>query len=71
MLDKHFYIVLKYKYALCEDNTIITLKKGEMLPKGAKAFQPTSLHTMYAGVQSCLYEFELDGKKFKFIDTLS
>jgi adenine-specific DNA-methyltransferase len=55
----------QYKYALCEDNTIITLKKGEMLPKGAKAFQPTSLHTMYAGVQSCLYEFELDGKKFK------
>ena len=46
-----------------------------MLPNGsitsapdtpnARQWQATSVHTMYAGVLSCLYEFDCDGKHFK------
>ena len=42
-----------------------SLKRGEQLKEGDRLFQPTALHTMYAGVQSCLYEFDLDGKTFR------
>ncbi|MEW6211501.1 MAG: site-specific DNA-methyltransferase, partial [Acidobacteriota bacterium] len=55
----------QYRYAKLESGEVIKLKTGEDLPDGAKLFQPTSLHTMYAGVESCLYEFELNSKKFK------
>jgi adenine-specific DNA-methyltransferase len=43
----------------------VSLHKGNKLPDGARPFQPTAVHTMYAGVESCLYEFEVDGKHFK------
>ena len=54
----------QYRNAKLSDGRIISLKKGQELPAGARQFSPTSLHTMYAGVESCLYSFELDGKKF-------
>src|SRR5579871_1369234 len=55
----------QYRQAYLPNNRIVTLKLGDKLPEGARVFQATALHTMYAGVASCLYEFELDGKKFK------
>jgi adenine-specific DNA-methyltransferase len=54
----------QYRYARLPDGKDIPLREGEELPKGARIFQPTALHTMFAGVESCLYDFELDGKKF-------
>jgi len=37
---------------------------SESLP-GDRLWQATSVHTMYAGVRSCLYDCEFDGKTFK------
>jgi adenine-specific DNA-methyltransferase len=54
----------QYRNARFPDGRIISLKKGEDPPAGAFRFSPTSLHTMYAGVESCLYSFELGGKRF-------
>ncbi|GAB4371080.1 MAG: site-specific DNA-methyltransferase [Calditrichia bacterium] len=54
----------QYRYARLPDGKDIPIREGEELPKGARVFQPTALHTMFAGVESCLYDFELDGKKF-------
>ena len=56
----------QYSYAI--------LSSGEALPKGklsagqadVRMFQPTSLHTMFAGVRSCLYPtFDFSGKQFR------
>jgi len=52
-------------YANLKTGHFASLRKGEKLPPDARPFQPTALHTMYAGVKSCLYEFEVDGKRFK------
>jgi adenine-specific DNA-methyltransferase len=55
----------QYSYAFLEDGTTIPMSK---IPEGviAKQFQPTAVHTMYAGVQSCLYPvFDADGKTFR------
>jgi len=57
-------ILDQYRNAMLPNGEIITLQKGQDTPESAKRFSPTSLHTMYAGVESCLYTFELDGKKF-------
>jgi adenine-specific DNA-methyltransferase len=57
-------VVEQYRYARLQDGKGIAIREGEDLPKGARLFQPTSLHTMFAGVGSCLYDFELDGSKF-------
>jgi adenine-specific DNA-methyltransferase len=54
----------QYRYARLPDGKILSLKRGEDPPAGAVRFSPTSLHTMYAGVESCLYSFELSGKRF-------
>ena len=54
----------QYRNAQMPDGHIISLKKGCKPPAEARQFSPTSLHTMYAGVESCLYSFELDGKRF-------
>ncbi len=45
--------------------TFRSLKRGQQLQEGDRLFQPTALHTMHAGVKSCLYEFTLDGKIFR------
>ncbi len=55
----------QYRYVQFSNGSTRTLKAREILPKEARAFQPTSLHTMYAGVASCIYEFESNGKNFK------
>jgi len=54
----------QYRYARLPHGKDIPIREGEELPKGARVFQPTALHTMFAGVESCLYDFELEGKKF-------
>ncbi len=55
----------QYKYAMLTNGEIITIGKNEIILKDAKKFQPTSIHTMFAGVKSCIYEFVANGKKFK------
>ncbi|MGO8751193.1 MAG: site-specific DNA-methyltransferase [Thermoguttaceae bacterium] len=55
----------QYRNVRLADGRFVAFRQGDEIPTGARVFQPTSLHTMYAGVESCLYEFELDGKKFK------
>jgi adenine-specific DNA-methyltransferase len=57
-------ILEQYNQAIFPDGRIVTIKKGEDTPVGAKRFSATSLHTMFAGVESCLYSFDLDGKTF-------
>jgi adenine-specific DNA-methyltransferase len=54
----------QYRYARLPDGRDSPIHEGEEAPKSARVFQPTALHTMFAGVESCLYDFELDGKKF-------
>ncbi len=58
-------IAEQYRHAKLKDGGIISLREGDSIPPDARLFQPTSLHTMYAGVESCLYEFEVNGKQFK------
>ena len=56
----------QYRYALLPSGEAITLSKLSDAQTDAKVFQPTSLHTMFAGVQSCLYQtFDSDGKEFR------
>lgn len=55
----------QYSYARLPDGELISVGRDVQLPKGSHLFQPTSLHTMYAGVKSCLYKsFEVEGKIF-------
>lgn len=55
----------QYNYIEMGSGETRTMNSGDELPVNVRAFQPTSLHTMFAGVASCIYEFELNGKKFK------
>lgn len=55
----------QYRWVQMEDRSVITLKSGDSIPSGGKLFQPTALHTMFAGVKSCIYDFNLYGKTFK------
>jgi len=54
----------QYRYVRLPDGKDVTLASVDSLTDGSKLFSPTSVHTMYAGVESCLYQFELDGKTF-------
>lgn len=55
----------QYGYAYLSSGDVLAPRKGAEFPDGSRQFQPVTLHTMYAGVESCLYEFEVDGKRFK------
>jgi adenine-specific DNA-methyltransferase len=57
-------IAEQYRYARLPNGKDIAIRDGQDVPKSTRVFQPTALHTMFAGVESCLYEFELEGKKF-------
>ncbi|MEW5705792.1 MAG: site-specific DNA-methyltransferase [Actinomycetota bacterium] len=54
----------QYRYARLQNGKDIAIGEGQELPNDAQVFQPTALHTMFAGVESCLYDFELEGKRF-------
>lgn len=55
----------QYKYALLPRNDVFSVTKLPDSVADYRLFQPTSLHTMYAGVDSCLYPtFQCDGKVF-------
>jgi len=53
-----------YGYARTVTGEWLSLKKGAAVPSGGLLFQPTAVHTMFAGVKSCIYDFECDGKRF-------
>ena len=56
----------QYNYALAQNREAVHATKRPVDGDTWRLFQPTALHTMFAGVQSCLYpSFEADGKKFK------
>ena len=55
----------QYKYARLPSGEDVSFSDPTDLPTGSSIFSPTSLHTMYAGVESCLYSFEVDGKIFR------
>ena len=56
----------QYGYALLPSGEGLALRKLQGKHAAARIFQPTSLHTMFAGVQSCLYPtFDFSGKKFR------
>ena len=56
----------QYGYVLLPSGKSMALGKLQGNHDTARAFQPTSLHTMYAGVQSCLYStFDFRGKRFR------
>ena len=55
----------QYKYARLPSGEDVSFSDPTDLPTGSLIFSPTSLHTMYAGVESCLYSFEVDGKIFR------
>ena len=55
----------QYRYARLPSGEDISFRSPTDLPLGSRIFSPTSLHTMYAGVESCLYDFTLDGKTFR------
>ena len=56
----------QYGYALLPSGKSMALRKLQENHATARVFQPTSLHTMYAGVQSCLYPtFYFCGKRFR------
>ena len=55
----------QYSYALSPSGESVSAKKISDKSDHAKIFQPTALHTMFAGVQSCLYPtLEANGKVF-------
>ncbi|MDR2925911.1 MAG: site-specific DNA-methyltransferase [Azoarcus sp.] len=55
----------QYGYAMLPNGESVSIGKG-LLPAESRQFQPTAVHTMFAGVQSCLYPtFEADGKSFR------
>ena len=56
----------QYGYAMSPTGEITTMSNVPDSEIRWRAFQPTALHTMYAGVRSCLYPtFEADGKTFR------
>ena len=54
----------QYRYARLPSGEDVSITDKTDLPTGSEIFSPTSLHTMYAGVESCLYSFEVNGKVF-------
>ena len=55
----------QYGYALLPSGDSVSKSKLPADVANAKVFQPTAIHTMFAGVQSCLYStFGMDGKQF-------
>ena len=55
----------QYKYARLPSGEDMSFSDPTDLPANSRIFSPTSLHTMYAGVESCLYKFEVNGKTFR------
>jgi len=56
----------QYGYATLMDGAMVSIGLNDELADGARLFQPTAVHTMYAGVASCLYPtFEVNGKVFR------
>ena len=56
----------QYGYVLSPSGEGFARSKSQPGSTDLRAFQPTSLHTMFAGVQSCLYsEFRFNGKSFR------
>lgn len=56
----------QYGYVLFDDGRSIPVSKHTPGAGEGRIFQPTAVHTMFAGVQSCLYgTFEADGKTFR------
>ncbi|MCS1411312.1 MAG: Modification methylase DpnIIB [Verrucomicrobia subdivision 3 bacterium] len=56
----------QYSYALLSSGETISASKLTTAQSDAKIFQPTAVHTMFAGVQSCLYPtFQANGKTFR------
>jgi len=53
----------QYAMILRADGSVA--QPGSEPAHGDQFWQATSVHTMYAGVQSCLYDCEFDGKVFK------
>ena len=60
----------QYRYAILPSGeALVSTMLNESQRATARAFQPTALHTMFAGVKSCLYEtFDLYGKRFRLPD---
>ena len=55
----------QYSYVLLPSGEGLARSKSQPGSRGSRAFQPTSLHTMFAGVKSCLYPtFGFNGKTF-------
>jgi adenine-specific DNA-methyltransferase len=56
----------QYGYLLFDDGRSLPISKHASKEGEGRIFQPTAVHTMFAGVQSCLYgTFEADGKTFR------
>ena len=56
----------QYGYLLFADGRSLPISKHASKEGEGRIFQPTAVHTMFAGVQSCLYgTFEADGKTFR------
>jgi adenine-specific DNA-methyltransferase len=56
----------QYGYLLFDDGRSLPISKHASEGSEGRIFQPTAVHTMFAGVQSCLYgTFEADGKTFR------
>lgn len=53
------------QYKMCLEPNGSTTGAADRQSDEARLWQPTSVHTMYAGVASCLYHFSFDGKQFK------
>ena len=56
----------QYQYLMTDDRRSFSVRRAEQRNIVGRQYQPTSLHTMFAGVQSCLYpEFSASGKAFR------
>ena len=56
----------QYSYAILPSGEALPLGKLAAGQADVRMFQPTSLHTMFAGVRSCLYPtFDFSGKQFR------
>ena len=56
----------QYAYVVYPDGVTVAANKATRSDDDGRLFQPTAVHTMFAGVQSCLYAtFEVDGKTFR------
>ena len=56
----------QYQYIMTEEGESLSIRQAEQRNIRGHQYQPTSLHTMFAGVQSCLYsEWSAKGKPFR------